>query len=168
MRRITLLVFTLILSVLTFAQQQSITFTSLSEARFFFYINGQLQNQEAVSSITFNNLEDKDYLFRIVADDPYEVAVVKTLRPSSNRNRYTLLFSPVKERIVLEHERNERSSDSPNISRGQSTLQQSNVQRASRTERKAERQAQREDAQMGSATSTGSTIHQVKRPVFDD
>ena len=113
MRRITLLVFTLILSVSTFAQQQSITFTSLSEARFFFYINGQLQNQEAVSSITFNNLEDKDYLFRIVADDPYEVAVVKTLRPSSNRNRYTLLFSPVKERIVLEHERNERSSDSP-------------------------------------------------------
>lgn len=168
MRR--LLLFVLIIACYSgvSAQQNSITFTSLSDARYYFYINGELQNDKAVSTITFNNLEAKDYLFRIVVDDPYEVAVIKTLRPSTTKNRYTLLFNPVKERIILETEKAERNNPSNTIGNSRSSNYGNTTERMSRTERKTQRQADREDAQERSATSTGKTVHKVKSPVFED
>ena len=62
-------------------QGRSITFTSVTDAKFFVYINGRLQNEKSTGMLTINNLEDKEYHVRIVIDDPFEVAATQRIRP---------------------------------------------------------------------------------------
>ncbi len=83
------------------AQNLRLTFTSASEAKFFVYLNGKLQNQKSSGMVTLNNLEDKDYHVRIVIDDPYEVAVTRTIRPNKKHDEYIVKFNAVRERVYL-------------------------------------------------------------------
>lgn len=93
------------------AQELSLTFTSVSDAKFFVYLNGKLQNPRSSGMVTLNNLEDKDYHVRIVIDDPYEVQLTRTLRPSPTRSEYTVLFNAVRERIYLRPVKSERGDE---------------------------------------------------------
>ncbi|MDY5968557.1 MAG: hypothetical protein SPJ13_00855 [Bacteroidales bacterium] len=79
----------------------SMTFTSQTEAKFFIYLNGQLQNKKSTGSITLCNLEDKRYHVRIVMDDPFEIAATATIRPNKDKTQYAVLFNPVRERIYV-------------------------------------------------------------------
>lgn len=93
------------------AQELSLTFTSVSDAKFFVYLNGKLQNPKSSGMVTLSNLEDKDYHVRIVIDDPYEVQLTRTLRPSPSRSEYSVLFNAVRERIYLRPVKGERSEE---------------------------------------------------------
>ena len=87
-------------SLMAQSASHSLTFTSQTEVKFFLYINGKLQNSTSKGSITVNNLESKAYHVRIVMDDPFQVATTLTVKPS-NKNQYSILFNPVKERIYV-------------------------------------------------------------------
>lgn len=163
-RRVVLAALALGMAANVTAQSRSLTFTSVSEARYFFYLNGKLQNQQAVATITLDSLDDKDYHIRIVVDDPYEVAVVKTLRPSLTPSRYTLLFNPVKERILVATERRDEQSATDND--GAQRQPKTGV-RTSRTSLSASRRQARTQREEPPA-SRGSDIHTVKQPVFDE
>lgn len=84
-----------------FAQEQTLTFTSLSDAKFFVYINGKLQNERSSGTVKVKGLEEKDYHVRIVIDDPFEIAVTRTIKPDSKHNEYTVQFNAVRERVYL-------------------------------------------------------------------
>lgn len=77
------------------------TFTSVTDAKFFVYLNGRLQNERSTGMITLNNLEDKEYHVRIVIDDPFEVAATKRIRPDENGCEYSVRFNAVKEKVEL-------------------------------------------------------------------
>ena len=51
--------------------------------------------------VTVNGLEDKDYHIRIVIDDPFEVAVTRTIKPDPKHSEYTVQFNAVRERVYL-------------------------------------------------------------------
>ena len=98
-----------------FAQERSITFTSVTDAKFFVYLNGRLQNERSTGMITINNLEDKEYHFRIVIDDPFEVATTKRIRPDANGCEYTVRFNAVRERVYLKKSEFNSRRDNENI-----------------------------------------------------
>lgn len=83
------------------AQDLSLTFTSVTDAKFFVYVNGHLYNESSSGMVTVNGLEDKDYHIRIVIDDPFEVAVTRTIKPDPKHNEYTVQFNAVRERVYL-------------------------------------------------------------------
>ena len=83
------------------AQNLSLTFTSITDAKFFVYVNGALQNERSSGMVKVNGLEDKDYHIRIVIDDPFEIAVTRTIKPSVKQNEYTVQFNAVRERVYL-------------------------------------------------------------------
>ena len=83
------------------AQDLSLTFTSVTDAKFFVYVNGHLYNERSSGMVTVNDLEDKDYHIRIVIDDPFEVAVTRTIKPDPKHNEYTVQFNAVRERVYL-------------------------------------------------------------------
>lgn len=83
------------------AQDLSLTFTSVTDAKFFVYVNGHLYNERSSGMVTVNGLEDKDYHIRIVIDDPFEVAVTRTIKPDPKHNEYTVQFNAVRERVYL-------------------------------------------------------------------
>ena len=102
----------LILKLLTFlillqgvqslcAQKHSLTFTSVSDTKFFVYLNGRLQNEKSSGMVTLQDLEEKEYHVRIVIDDPFEVAVTRRIKPDGKHNEYTVLFNAVRERVYL-------------------------------------------------------------------
>lgn len=99
----------LAVSSLCFAQGQTLTFTSTSDAKFFVYLNGKLQNQKSSGMVTLKGLEDKDYHVRIVIDDPYEIATTQSIRPDKKHNEYTVQFNAVRERVYLKPAKNPRS-----------------------------------------------------------
>jgi len=101
MRRVLPILSLLLLTVAASGQSLSLSFTSKTEAKFFVYLNGRLQNEKSRGMLTINNLEDKDYHVRIVIDDPYEVAYTQTFRPSAKHNSYTVEFNPVRERVIV-------------------------------------------------------------------
>lgn len=83
------------------AQGLSLTFTSVTDAKFFVYLNGTLQNEHSSGMVTVNGLEEKEYHFRIVIDDPFEVAVTRTIKPDAKHSEYTVQFNAVRERVYL-------------------------------------------------------------------
>ncbi len=83
------------------AQELSLTFTSITDAKFFVYVNGKLQNEQSSGMVTVRGLEEKDYHVRIVVDDPFEIAVTRTIKPSVKQNEYTVQFNAVRERVYL-------------------------------------------------------------------
>ena len=83
------------------SQDLQLTFTSATDAKFFVYLNGKLQNEKSTGMVTIKNLEDKDYHIRIVIDDPFEVAVTRTIKPDPKHNEYTVQFNAVRERVYL-------------------------------------------------------------------
>lgn len=83
------------------AQNLSLTFTSVTDAKFFVYLNGALQNERSSGMVTVSGLEEKDYHFRIVIDDPFEVAVTRTIKPDPKHSEYTVQFNAVRERVYL-------------------------------------------------------------------
>lgn len=83
------------------AQDLSLTFTSVTDAKFFVYVNGHLYNERSSGMVTVNDLEDKEYHIRIVIDDPFEVAVTRTIKPDPKHNEYTVQFNAVRERVYL-------------------------------------------------------------------
>lgn len=83
------------------AQDLSLTFTSVTDAKFFVYVNGHLYNERSSGMVTVNGLEDKDYHIRIVIDDPFEVAVTRTIKPDHKHSEYTVQFNAVRERVYL-------------------------------------------------------------------
>ena len=105
-----------ILLLLTFvafaagAQNLSLTFTSVTDAKFFVYINGTLQNQRSSGMVTVNDLEEKNYHVRIVIDDPFEIAVTRTIKPDAKHNEYTVQFNAVRERVYLKQAANSSKS----------------------------------------------------------
>ena len=101
MKRLITIVLSLIAVGLAAAQDLSLTFTSITDAKFYVYLNGTLQNQRSSGMVTLKNLEDKDYHIRIVIDDPFEVAVTRTIRPDAKHNEYTVQFNAVRERVYL-------------------------------------------------------------------
>lgn len=101
MRKLYVMLILLTMGVPMYGQSLSLEYTSLSEARFFFYLNGKLLNEKSVGHIVIPNLEDAKYHLRIVVDDPYSVALTKTFRPKEGKNQYDLLFNPVRERILV-------------------------------------------------------------------
>lgn len=90
------------------AQERSLSFTSVNSARFFVYLNGRLQNEKSVGTITLRGLEDKEYHVRIVIDDPFVVATTKKMRPSPGKNEWTVDFNAVRERIYLNEAKEEK------------------------------------------------------------
>lgn len=82
-------------------QSLYLDFTSQSEARYYFYLNGKLLNQKSKGHIHISGLNDEKYHLRIVLDDPFSVAVTKTFRPSAKKCEYALNFNAVRERIYV-------------------------------------------------------------------
>ncbi len=99
--------FIAVLSTLSFqfsslkAQDLSLTFTSITDAKFYVYLNGKLQNERSSGMVTLRGLEDKEYHVRIVIDDPYEVAVTRKIKPDKKHSEYTVQFNAVRERVYL-------------------------------------------------------------------
>lgn len=83
------------------AQHLTLSFASSTDTKFYFFLNGKLQNDHSTGMLTMNNLEAKDYHIRIVADDPFQVAYTKTMKPSEKHNSYIVEFNPVKEKIFV-------------------------------------------------------------------
>lgn len=83
------------------AQDLKLTFTSVTDAKFFVYVNGHLQNERSSGMVTVRGLEDKEYHVRIVIDDPFEVATTRSIRPDPKRSDYTVQFNAVRERVYL-------------------------------------------------------------------
>ena len=94
-----------------YAQGRTITFTSVTDAKFFVYLNGRLQNQRSTGMITLRDLEDKEYHVRIVIDDPFEVATTMRIRPDEKGCEYTVRFNAVRERVYLKKSDSRRSND---------------------------------------------------------
>lgn len=92
-------------------QQHTLTFTSTTDAKFFVYLNGVLQNKRSSGMVTLKSLEDKDYHIRIVIDDPFEVAVTRTIRPDPKHSEYTVHFNAVKERVYLKAAKTQREEN---------------------------------------------------------
>lgn len=84
-----------------YAQEQTLTFTSITDAKFFVYLNGKLQNERSSGMVKLKGLEEKDYHIRIVVDDPFEIAVTRTIKPDPKHNEYTVQFNAVRERVYL-------------------------------------------------------------------
>ena len=97
------------------AQELSLTFTSITDAKFFVYINGKLQNQESSGMVTVRGLEEKDYHVRIVIDDPFEVAVTRTIKPDAKHSEYTVQFNAVRERVYLKAASSARQQEDNNL-----------------------------------------------------
>ncbi len=87
------------------AQGHSLSFMSQSDAKFYVYLNGRLQNQRSSGHVTLNGLEEKDYHIRIVIDDPFQVAATKTIRPNGKNPEYSVEFNVVRERVYIRETR---------------------------------------------------------------
>lgn len=101
MKRLVILIALVICTGTVWAQNQTLTFTSITDAKFFVYLNGKLQNERSSGMVTLKNLEDKEYHIRIVIDDPFEVAVTRTIKPDPKHREYTVQFNAVRERVYL-------------------------------------------------------------------
>ncbi|MBO7489433.1 MAG: hypothetical protein J6T88_04055 [Bacteroidales bacterium] len=101
MKRLVILIALVICTGTVWAQNQTLTFTSITDAKFFVYLNGKLQNERSSGMVTLKNLEDKEYHIRIVIDDPFEIAVTRTIKPDNKHNEYTVQFNAVRERVYL-------------------------------------------------------------------
>lgn len=91
------------------AQERSLTFTSVTDAKYYVYLNGTLQNEKSSGMVTINGLEEKEYHVRIVLDDPFVVAVTRKIKPDKKHNEYSVEFNAVKERIYLKPRKAERN-----------------------------------------------------------
>lgn len=100
MRKIALILF-LAITAHCLSQEQTLTFTSTSDAKFFVYLNGRLQNQKSSGMVTLYGLEEKEYHVRIVVDDPFEIATTQSIKPDKKHNEYTVQFNAVRERVYL-------------------------------------------------------------------
>ncbi|MBQ9473231.1 MAG: hypothetical protein IJU81_02330 [Bacteroidales bacterium] len=101
MRHTAIIIILLTICCAAFGQSLSLTFTSVTEARFHVYLNGVLQNEQSRQEVTINGLRSRKYHIRIVMDDPYQVAVTKSIKPSGRNNKYSVKFNPVRERIIV-------------------------------------------------------------------
>ena len=110
MKRLLLLSGLLAIALSTWAQGHSLTFTSVTDAKFFVYLNGKLQNEKSSGMVTLQGLEEKKYHIRIVIDDPFEVAVTSTIKPDGKHNEYTVHFNAVRERVYLKPAKEQRDT----------------------------------------------------------
>ncbi len=152
------LVFPFSASKILNAQEQTLTFTSISDAKFFVYLNGTLQNEKSSGMVTLHNLEEKEYHVRIVIDDPFEVAVTRRIKPDSKHNEYTVLFNAVRERVYLK----------PVKAKDNETVWQPDTSSAQPTQHiDNKEEKQRTSLRKGTITDTASqrmvnTIHQIQ------
>lgn len=102
------------------AQGRTLTFTSVTDAKFFVYLNGRLQNEQSSGMVTLRDLDDKEYHVRIVIDDPYEVAATKRIRPDAGGCEYTVRFNAVRERVYLKKSNSRSGRDSESTWTGDS------------------------------------------------
>ena len=107
MKHILTVILLLTLSLSASGQSLSLTFRSITDAKFFVYLNGRLQNEKSSGMVTIGGLEEKDYHIRIVIDDPYAVAVTKRIKPSPKQSEYTVQFNPVRERVYVQLYKND-------------------------------------------------------------
>ncbi len=170
MKRLLLLGVLILTKGILMAQSLSISFNSQSEARFYFYINGKLYNETPVGSITISGLDDKEYLFRIVVDDPYAVQVIKSLRPSTSGASYNLLFNPVQERIIVTSQRGRQDAATGGASQSKAVSapihSTATIPTANTKEAKLRNSRRKADDTEGG--TTGAKIHTVKEPVFEE
>ena len=101
MRHAAIIIALLTVCCAAFGQSLSLTFTSATEARFYVYLNGILQNERGRQEVTINGLRSRKYHIRIVMDDPYQVAITKSIKPSERNSKYSVRFNPVRERIIV-------------------------------------------------------------------
>jgi len=106
MNRILFLLFIVASPLCASAQTHTLTFTSTSDAKFFVYVNGVLHNEKSSGMVSISGLEEKDYHVRVVIDDPFEIAVTRTIKPSEKHNSYTVQFNAVRERVYIKEAQN--------------------------------------------------------------
>ena len=58
--RLLLIIVSILFSTTLKAQNLSLTFTSVTDAKFFLYVNGVLQNQQSKGMVTVKGLESKE------------------------------------------------------------------------------------------------------------
>ena len=139
------------------AQEQTLTFTSASDAKFFVYLNGTLQNEKSSGMVTLRGLEEKEYHLRIVIDDPFEVAVTRRIKPDKRHNEYAVLFNAVKERVYLKPVKAENDEQIwlPDTNTSQT------IQPVENTPKKQHNSLKRRDQADTATRRMVNTIHQV-------
>lgn len=110
MKRILLFASFIISATFCLSQDYSITFTSVSDAKFYIYLNGELQNEHPSGMVTLKHLDNKDYHLRLVVDDPFEISLTRTIRPSSKCPEYLVVFNAVKERVYIKPAKKEQET----------------------------------------------------------
>ena len=153
MRKISYIIVLLFLTIANVAmgQGRSLTFTSITDAKFFVYINGRLQNEKSTGMLTINNLEDKEYHVRIVIDDPFEVAATQRIRPEEKGSEYTVRFNAVRERVYIKKSdsRKTRRDESSWIGAEQTVT---TPEKSEETAEKSKRRTLRQDSYEDTAT----------------
>lgn len=156
-------------------QNLSLSFFSQTDAKFFVYVNGKLQNSQSSGNVTVNNLENKEYHIRIVIDDPYEVATTQTLRPSPSKSKYLVNFNAVRERVYLTPDRGKNEAEEsastpqprPNTSASTSSTPQRGAQSTRDLDRRESGKSRRSKEPEPSGT-TGKDIRTVKTNIVVD
>ena len=144
------------------AQEQTLTFMSVTDAKFFVYLNGKLQNERSSGRVVIRGLEEKEYHVRIVIDDPFEVAVTRTLKPDSKHNEYTVQFNAVRERVYLKAAKTSREESLwvPSESEASTTV----------VEEPADEPEHRTPLRRNTFkdSTSRSIVNSIKRPTLDD
>ena len=157
------------------AQNLSLSFFSQTDAKFFVYVNGKLQNSQSSGNVTVDNLEDKEYHVRIVIDDPYEVATTRTLRPSASKSRYLVNFNAVRERVYITPDRGrdvaEENTATPQPRPNTASSGYSTPQRGAQSTRDLDRREgnqHRKSKEPEPTGTTGKSIRTVKTNIVSD
>ncbi|MCR4828961.1 MAG: hypothetical protein K5864_05805 [Bacteroidales bacterium] len=166
MRQLLTVLILLLAAVSTVGQNQSLHFISMNDARFFVYVNGKLQNERAAGMYTVNGLEDKEYHIRIVIDDPFTIAVTKTIRPDAKHREWTVEFNAVKERVYLREAKAEKE-EANDDNEGRSRVRDDGKDKGSPVSSKASRTQTNTTKLAGS--NGGQNINQLKtKTVMED
>ena len=147
------------------------TFTSQTEARFYLYLNGKLQNEQPSGSVTLRGLGDKAYHVRIVMDDPFEVAATLTLRPGQEAAQYDVEFNPVRERVYVTRakagQQGSEEEQPPSPPTRAAKAAHRHRQRAADSDRRPRRISRKERAeQQENSGTTGKDVKQTKKPII--
>ena len=171
--RVTFLLLFLAAGVAAWGQDLSLTFMSQTDAKFFVYLDGRLQNKESKGFLTIDSLEYRKYVVRIVIDEPYEVAVTKTIKPTDMDHFYKVNFNVVKERVFLKLAKDDADvyapmvgDGDPNVPADAEVTDEADSPNAvhSKPPRRSSRQY---DTDRGAGT-TGSTIKKEKTTIVVD
>lgn len=156
------LFFFLTAGVVAFGQDLSLSFMSQTDAKFFVYLNGKLQNETSSGLVKINNLEDKDYHVRIVVDDPFLVATTTTLRPDVTKNEYTVNFNAVRERVYVKPAKKEQPKDNETL------VEEKNIDTTTAPTPIPPKTTKKRKSEPEPTGTTGNNIRTVKNTVVVD